>query len=64
MPELTNSEINSPGALIDDSQKLCVTLKPTAHLAHLVFADTKANPKKTKRAKSPTADKRLVGNFI
>jgi hypothetical protein len=45
-------------------QTLCVTLKPTAHLAHLVFADTKANPKKTKRAKSPTADKRLVGNFI
>lgn len=45
-------------------KELCVTLKPTAHLAHLVFADTKANPKKTKRAKSPTADKRLVGNFI
>ena len=46
----------SKSATSPSCKTLCVTLKPTAHLAHLVFADTKANPKKTKRAKSSTAE--------
>ena len=44
--------------------KLPHILKADRTFSTFGFCDTKANPKKTKRAKSPTADKRLVGNFI